>query len=130
MDVYEHLPEGMKEYLSNYGWHFSKKMCELAVSNMRDRNGAKISTYTKEKLDALLKQFNIELKKDKGYDAVYVCNMAIADYFGSSIPNQQYLAMFVRDYIDDEDAPEGKTFSRYYADTIGSDTPIIWEDML
>lgn len=130
IDVYERLPEGMKEYLSNYGWHFSKKMCEFAVSNMRDRNGAKISTYTKEKLDALLKQFNIELKKDKGYDAVYVCNMAIADYFGSSIPNQQYLAMFVRDYIDDEDAPEGKTFSRYYADTIGSDTPIIWEDML
>lgn len=25
MDVYERLPEGMKEYLSNYGWHFSKK---------------------------------------------------------------------------------------------------------
>lgn len=63
MDVYERFPEGMKEYLSNYGWHFSKKMCEFAVSNMRDRNGAKISTYTKEKLDALLKQFNIELKK-------------------------------------------------------------------
>lgn len=74
MDVYERLPEGMKEYLSNYGWHFSKKMCEFAVSNMRDRNGAKISTYTKEKLDALLKQFNIELKKTKG---MMLCMSAI-----------------------------------------------------
>lgn len=81
-------------------------------------------------VDALLKQYGIELKKDKGYDCVYVCNMAISDYFGSSIPNQQYLAMFIKDFIDDEDAYDGMPFTRYYADTIGSGTPIPWEEMM
>lgn len=130
LDNYEELPDGMKRYLKNYGWHFSKKMCEEAVSRMRDRNGKKIEAYDKEKVDALLKQYGIELKKDAAYDSVYVCNMSIADYFGSSISNQQYLAMFIRDYIDDEDGYEGLPFTRYYADCIGSGTPLIWEEML
>ena len=58
---------------------------EFAVSRMKDRNGKKIEPYSKDKVDALLKQYGIELKKDKGYDCVYVCNMALSDYFGSSI---------------------------------------------
>lgn len=61
---------------------------------------------------------------------MYVCNMALADYFGSSIPNPQYLAMFIRDYINDEDGYDGLPFTRYYADTIGSGTPILWEEMM
>lgn len=130
LDVHEVFPKGFQEYLKNYGWHFSKKMCEFAVSHMRDRNGKKFDPYNKEKVDTLLKQNNIELKRDKGYDSVYVCNMAASDYLGSSIPNQQYLALFIRDYIDDEDGYEGLPFTRYYADTIGSGTPIIWEEML
>lgn len=28
----------MKEYLDTYGWHFSKKMCEWAVSMMKRKN--------------------------------------------------------------------------------------------
>lgn len=130
LDIYEDLSEGMKRYLQDNGWHFSKKMCEFAVARMRDRNGKKIEAYNKEKVDALLKQYDIELKKGKGYDSVFVCNMALSDYYGNSIANQQYLAMFIRDYIDDEDGYEGLPFTRYYADTIGSGTPIPWEDML
>ena len=107
LDTHENFPAGFREYLENYGWHFSKKMCEFAVSRMKDRNGKKIEPYSKDKVDALLKQYGIELKKDKGYDCVYVCNMALADYFGSSIPNPQYLAMFIRDYINDEDGYDG-----------------------
>ena len=124
------MPSGMREYLSQYGWHFSKKMCEFAVSRMKDRNGNKISPYSKEKVDSILKQYSVELTKDKGYDCVYVANMAKSDYFGSSIPNDQYLALFIKDYIDDKDGYEGIPFTRYYADTIGSGIPLIWEDML
>lgn len=130
LDTHERLPEGFLAYLENYGWHFSPKMCEFAVSRMRDRNGKKFDPYTKEKVESLLKQYGIELKNDKGYDCVYVCNMAISDYLGSSIPNTQYLALFIRDYIDDEDAYAGLPFTRYYADTIGSGTPIMWDEML
>lgn len=130
LDIYEELPRGMRDYLSSWGWHFSPKMCEFAISKMRDRTGKKIEPYSKEKVDSMLKQYGIELKKDKGYDCVYVCNMAVSDYFGSSIPNQQQLALFIRDYIDDLDGYDGLPFTRYYADTIGSGTPIVWEEMM
>lgn len=130
LDTYQRFPDGFRAYLENYGWHFSKKICEFAVSHMKDRNGKKIEPYTKEKVDALLQQHGIELKNDKGYDSVYVCNMAISDYYGSSIVNQQYLAMFIKDYVDDEDGYPGLPFTRYYADCIGSGTPVMWEEML
>ena len=64
LDTHENFPAGFREYLENYGWHFSKKMCEFAVSRMKDRNGKKIEPYSKDKVDALLKQYGIELKKD------------------------------------------------------------------
>lgn len=130
LDLYEKMPSGMPEYLSAYGWHFSKKACEAAVSKMKDRNGKKIEPYTKEKVEQLLKTYNIQLENDKAYDCVYVANMVKADYFGSSIPNEQYLALFIKDFIDDKDGYEGLPFTRYYADCIGSGNPLIWEDLM
>lgn len=130
LDSHSKFPSGQEEYLSNYGWHFSKKACEEAVSKMRGKDGKKIEPYSKEKVDALLKQNNIELKNDAAYDSVYVCNMAIADYWGSLITTTQQLAIFIRDYIDDPDGYEGKAFTRYCADCIGSGYPIIWEDIM
>ena len=130
LDSYGTLPRDMEEYLSSHGWHFSKKMCEHAVSCMRNRAGSKIEPYTKEKVEALLKQYNIEVKNAKGYDCVYVMNMALADYHGSSIADQQRLAMFVRDYIDDQDGYEGIALTRYYADCIGKGEPIEWGEMI
>lgn len=65
-----------------------------------------------------------------GYDCVYVANMARADYWGSSIADEQHLALFVKDFIDDEDAYPGLPFTRYFADLIGSGTNVPWEDVL
>ena len=63
LDNYGAYPSGMKEYLSIYGWHFSKKMCEWAVSRMyKDGEDNKpeqaIPNYTRERVDLLLKRFN------------------------------------------------------------------------
>lgn len=123
----------MREYLATYGWHFSKKMCEWAVGNMKvEKNGKpeKLEAMKRDDVEEMLKKLGIKLEKDKGYDAVYVANMAKADYFKSSIPDEAHLAMFVKDYIDDPDGYEGLPFTRFYADCIGSGTPIMWEDML
>ena len=128
LDSYDKLPSGMDEYLSNYGWHFSKKMCEYAVSNMyNDKN---TRPYTKEEVDALLAKNGITLKHKNGYDYVFAANMAKFDYLGSSIPNEIYLAKFIKDYVDDPDGYDGLPFTRYYADCIGSGRAIIWEDMI
>lgn len=134
LDIRDRYPSGMEEYLSHNGWHFSKKMCEWAVSKMYKINAAKrkeyITPYTKEALDALLKTYNIKLENDKGYDAVYVANMAKADFYGSTISDELHLVKFVKDYIDDPDGYDGITFTRFYADCIGSGTPISWEDVI
>ena len=135
LDNYGAYPSGMKEYLSIYGWHFSKKMCEWAVSRMyKDEKEIKTeqsnSDYTRDKVDLLLKRYNLKLEKNKGYDDVYIANMCKFDFLGSSIENEMKLAQFIKDYIDDADAYEGMPFTRFYADCIGSGTPIIWEDMI
>lgn len=130
LDSYDVYPSGMKEYLSIYGWHFSKKMCDWAISKMWKKDHEEIIPMTKERLDTLFKSSNIKLENCKGYDSLYVANMCKADFLGSSIEDEKRLAVFVKDYIDDADAYEGMPFTRFYADCVGSGTPIIWEDMI
>lgn len=130
MDVYEMMPSGMNEYLSNYGWHFSKKLCEHAVKKMTDRLGKKITPYTKDQVEALMKQFNVQVENNEGYDAVYVANMAKADYMGSSITTEQHLMLYVKDFLDDKDGNKTKALDHYYADCIAGGKVVMWEEML
>lgn len=133
LDSYGAMPTGLSDYLSLYGWHFSKKLCEYAVSKMRKRKSAtskeseKITPYTKEQVDEMLKRQNIELEHDAGYDAVFVANMLKSDY---SQLDEQKLAYFVRDYLDDIDGYDGIALTRYYADCVGKGEPVIWQDMI
>lgn len=134
LDNYGKMPSGMKEYLEAYGWHFSKKMCEWAVSKMKVKDDTgkqkKLDALKKDEVEELLKKFAVKLEKDAGYDCVYVANMAKSDYYKSSIADEAHLALFIKDYIDDPDGYYGLPFTRFYADCIGSGTPIIWEDMM
>ena len=130
LDDREEFPTGLEKYLSMYGWHFSKKLCNFAVSNMRKDSGERIAPITKEALDLLLAKNGIELDNKFGYDYVFVANMCKADYLGSSVPDEAHLAKFVKDYCDDPDGYEELPMTRFYADTIGKGIPIIWEDML
>ena len=134
LDAHDRMPEGIRAYLEKNGWSFSKKMCEFAVGRMKSRGdekgGGKRTVLTKEKVDKLLETYGIAPKNDNGYDSVYVANMAMADYWGSSIEDEQHLALFVRDYIDDADAYAGLPFTRYFADLIGSGTNVPGEDVL
>lgn len=131
--MYDKLPSGMKEYLSAYGWHFSKKMCEWAVGNMKvEKNGKKekLEAMKKDEVEELLKKFGVKLEHDKGYDCVYVANMAKNDFYKSSIQDDAHLALFIKDYIDDVDAYPGMPFTRFYADCIGKGEPIIWSEFI
>lgn len=133
LDSYAGYPEDMAQYLSFYGWHFSKKMCEWAVSKMyRKINGRKvpIESYTKEKFDDMLKQYSISLENYNAYDPVYVANMCKADYLGTSVHTEADLVRYVKDTVDDPDGYEGMPFTRFYSDCVGSGTPINWSEML
>ena len=130
MDYYDILPAGMDAYLSSYGWHFSKALCEWAVSKMRDRNGNKIPIRTKEQIDNILKANNVEIENDYGYDKVFVYHMGMSDYMGSSITDEPHIAKYVKDVLDDKDGYEGIALTRFLADCSAKGVPIMWEDMI
>lgn len=130
LDYYEHKPRLMGTYLKNYGWHFSKAMCEWATSMIKDRYNNKFEPYSLDKVTTLFAQNGIELKNNLGYDAVYVMNMAKADFLGSSLPDEYHLLLFVKDYLDDIDGSSTRAFDEFYAKCIALGIPIIWEDML
>lgn len=130
LDYYDILPAGMDAYLSNYGWHFSKPMCEWAVSKMRDRNGNPVTMKTKEEVDAILKRNNIEIENDHGYDKVFVMHMGLTDYFANSIVDEAHLARYVQDVLDDKDGYEGVALTRFLADCNAKGLPIIWQDVI
>lgn len=130
----DNMSDDMEEYLSKHGWHFSKKLCDYAVSKMekKEPSGESVSfrPLTKEQVDALLKQNNIVLDNDEGYDSCYVANMAKADYYGSSIVGEANLAKFIKDYIDDYDGYEGLPLRRYYSDCEAKGEEIPWAKMI
>lgn len=134
LDARDKFPSGMEEYLSHYGWHFSKSMCDWACSKMYKTDVAGRRTYitpwTKDEVDNLLKKYNIILHNKIGYDYVFVANMCKADYMGSSITDEQHVALFIKDYVDDKDGYQELPFTRFYADCVGSGNPIDWGDML
>jgi len=130
MDYYDILPAGMDAYLSSYGWHFSKALCEWAVSKMRDRNGNKIPIRTKEQIDNILKANNVEIENDYGYDKVFVYHMGMSDYMGSSITDEPHIAKYVKDVLDDKDGYEGIALTRFLADCSAKGVPIMWEDVI
>ena len=120
----------MEEYLSDYGYHFNKRLFEYAVGMMEDRNGQPLKSWDKEKTETTLKAYGVSLKRNVGYDAAYVINMARADYLGSSIPDDAHLALFVKDYLDDKDGAESRAFDEFYMKTVALGIPIFWEDVL
>lgn len=60
-DVYDNIPEEMRTYLQNYGFNFSEKMCDWAISMMKTKEG-KITPITKDQVTAMLKSITLLLK--------------------------------------------------------------------
>lgn len=119
-----------EEYCDMYGCHFSKKLYELAVSMMTDRNGNRVEAKTKEQVSEFLRTNGVTLKNDKGHDAAYVYAMATADYWGSSITDSARLALFVRDFMDDPDGSKSKAFDHFVVDCRAKGEPIFWDEVL
>lgn len=135
LDMYDDLPENMIKYLRSYGFHFNKKAYDFAVSMMRRKNEPtgkmeKVEPYTREQVMEMLKKYGVSLENDAMYDSVYVAMMGKADYLGSSIPDEAHLAKYVKDVIDDADAPDGCVFNSFYAKCVRAGIPIEWEDLL
>ena len=128
------IPEDMKTYLSYYGMNFSKKLYEFAVSNMRreaaDGKMEKVKPMSADELKSLLSKYKIEVENNDLYNALYLAAMVKADYWGSSIEDEEHLAKYIEDTLCDVDAAEGQVFARYLADCSVGGCIIYWESMI
>lgn len=134
MTMYDIRPKYMDLYLSYHGPHFNENLLNLATSLMVVRdNGrkARLTPYSIEEVDELLKKHNITLmNKYCLYDYVYVANMGKADFLNDSIPDEEHLAKYIKNVIDDVDGYDGVTFNRWYADMCKKGIPINWKEMI
>lgn len=131
--AYEVMPEDLAIYLSHNGPHFNKEAFEFAISNMykdEDEDKDDFKPIDKRQVDAILTKYNIKVKNNKLYDAAYVANMCIADYLNSSIANEQMMAKFIKDTLDDPDGCEGLIFNRWIADMKWIGIPIPWDEFI
>ena len=121
----------MEEYIETYGWHFSKKMCEWAVSKMK-RKGTQdqLKLQTKENVDNTLRLYGVDATGYVGYDAVYLFHLGISRAYSNSITDDRAAAMYVKDTLEDPDGYDEVAFTRFYADCIGKGEMPEWEDVL
>jgi hypothetical protein len=130
---YDEFPEAMLIYMKNYGPHFNKKLFKFAVSKMTKREGGverPITPFTKEEVEALLARQGVVVERGQLMDATYVACMCRADFIGSSIADERHVALYIKDVIDDVDAPDGLLFNRWYADMCYKGIAIEWDEML
>ena len=64
------------------------------------------------------------------YDYVFVATMCKADFLGSSVPDEEHLALYIKDTVDDIDANDGTVFRRWMQTMVGNGTPIDWHEIL
>ena len=102
----------MREYLEAYGFHFSKKLYEWAVSKMKVKDETtgkekKLEPWSKDEVDDMLKANGITIEHDKGYDVAYVANMLKADFYKKSLVDEAHLCKHIKCYLDDIDGDHG-----------------------
>lgn len=137
LDIFEveFMPIEMKAYLRNYGFSFSKKACEWAISLMRKENPSTkklepVEPWNKEQVEEMLKKYGVTLENNIGYNHVYVANMLKADMFKSSIADEQKLALGVKDIIDDADASPRLVFKKWITSMDDAGEPIDWSELI
>lgn len=133
---YELTPPAMKAYLRNYGFNFSKRACEYAVSLMKktdSSSGVKreipITPWSKEKVAECFRKNGIMLDGELNYNHVYLYNMATADH-PKSLPDEKSICLFVKETAEDIDSNPENIFRKWIVSMDGNGIPIYWEDLL
>ena len=131
LDFWVDMPEDMRKYIKNYGYHFNGKIYRFAVSTMYKQvqgtdKTEPIKPVEKETVEALLRKYGITLENDVMYDSTYLYSMAMADYMGTAF-NEETTAKWIKCTIDDVDKPDGFIFNRWYADMCFAGESIDWE---
>jgi len=122
--------KSFNKYLKLFGPHFTKDLCDFAVSLMSSDSG-KITPYTKKDVEDKLNACNVKLKYNELSDFVYVANMCKADFLGIAVPNDdQHLCAYIKRVIDDPDGYDGQVFYRWLSDMEGMGIKVDWSQFI
>ena len=131
------IPIDMEQYMSYYGAHFNKQLYEFAVSKMRKKDKSDTTEKTKsvapmtmDELKAMLAKYKIEIDANCMYDALYLACMVKSDFWGSSIEDEEHMALYIKDVIFDVDGYDGIVFMRFLADCSAKGEVIFWAMMI
>lgn len=129
------IPVDMELYMSYYGTHFNKQLFEFAVGMMKKEDKAtglmkKITPMTMDELKSLLEKHKVDIQTNSLYDALYLAAMVRADFWGSSIEDEEHLAKYIGDVICDVDGYDGIVFCRFLADCSAKGIGILWDMMI
>lgn len=90
------------------------------------KNLTKVLSAQLKKITSDLDCGNTDASEDELVEVIDFVNKVVR----RDEPLSKYQAKYIKDVIDDPDAYDGMPFTRFYADCIGSGTPINWEDMI
>lgn len=129
------ITEEEAQYMERYKGHFSKRLAEWAVSMMERKDTvsgkvAPIKPYSLEDVEEMIEPFRRHIGEESIYDAFYLCNMAKADYLGSSIPDKEHVALFIKDTLCDIDGEPQMVLATFRAKCDVKGIPIYWERMM
>lgn len=94
--------------------------------NHSDKSG----NLTWEFVMSILEKYKIDLDTSHPYDIYYVANMGYHDFYKSSIKDDEHLALFIQDYLEDEDGYEGIALCRWLVDMKHKSIEIDWNNMI
>ena len=134
LDIYDDMPRSMRRYLQYNGWHFNKGAYDFACSLLRKRGDndkkVKVKQLTKQEVDDMLQNNEVEIDNKGNYDYMYVAMMCKAGFYGSSIEDELHMALYIKDTCDDVDAAEGTIMRCWFAKMTAAGISVPWEEFM
>lgn len=134
MEIRYIISEAEAQYQEKHKGHFSKKLAEWAISMMKKKDEAsgklkRITPTTLDELEEILGEYKVEIPEECIYDALYLYNMAKADYVRTCKTDEQR-AVYVDETICDPDGLPEAVLACFCSKMDLRGFPIHWERFL
>lgn len=124
--------EHYEEYIEKYGYHFTDKLAELAISEMVTTSGGGKAKWTIAEVVAAVKAEHPTLDfvhEVTHGDLAYAANMYYADFYPSAMTEADCIKAAVN-IADDVDGYEGQIFCRWLTDVMMKRKDVDWKHYL
>lgn len=128
------MSESRAIFEDEYHGQFSKRLAEWAISKMKKEDPATglLKPITSRKLndvEEVLKEYKVDLPDECKYTALYLFNMAIADY-PKSLKTDEQRAYFVEETLCDPDGLAENVLDCFAVKMCNAGVPVFWEDFM